>query len=176
MSERRLFLLLIAGTVAGSLLANIIGMDTLVSTGIFDSEYFLKLYTIKLDSGELMYYVGSHRISEYIFAMLIMFTPVAIPAFMAGIVFLMIVNGFFSSVCIMLHGVQGFLAYILITAPAYIIFYPGVAYFCFKMIKKTNRMRYVLFGLLYCMTAAIIESTAFVCIVDNIKYIMQAGI
>lgn len=162
--KKCIFPLLAAGVIAGTLFVNFLGITLVRQSGVFDNNYFMRIYSVTLEENGLLRYIMGARLKELAVAVLLSMTPLAV-VILAIIVFLWaFVQGMLSSICVIQQGIPGFLMFLLMSVPMYVMFYPGL--FCLygrvRLSHGRHILQYVLIGILLAMFSSFFETYLFV--------------
>lgn len=162
--KKWIFPLLAAGVVAGTLFVNFLGIALVSQSGVFDNNYFMKIYSVTLEEDGLLRYIMGARLKELAIAVLLSMTPFAV-VILAMLVFLWaFVQGMLSSICVIQQGIAGFMMFLLMSVPVYVMFYPGLFYLYGRVRFSHGRhvLQYILAGILLTMFCSFFETYLFV--------------
>ena len=117
----RYMLAVMVGVIAGTLIANYAIINITDKVGVLNNDFRLSIIDMKVNNVALWQYIFKTRIKEFTLLILLLITPVAVPAvyIIFGIIGMSV--GMVVSVSVMNMGIKGMFVYIVMTFPHYII-------------------------------------------------------
>ena len=118
----RYMLAVMVGVIAGTLIANYAIINITDKVGVLNNDFRLSIIDMKVNNVALWQYIFKTRIKEFALLILLLITPVAVPAvyIIFGIIGMSV--GMVVSVSVMNMGIKGMFVYIVMTFPHYIIY------------------------------------------------------
>lgn len=120
--QYKYFLIIMAGVIIGTLIANIGISNITDKIGVFDYDFKNSFINVELDTHLYWRYILKLRIKEYMLLILILITPIAMQGIYMLMSFAGISIGVIISVSVMNMGVAGMCVYAASALPQYIIY------------------------------------------------------
>ena len=135
--QYRYYIVILAGVVAGTLLANLVIDNVTDKIGIFNPDFKNAFANVNLDGTLYLRYIFAMRLKEYIGLWLVLLTPAAITGIYVFMAVVGISTGMMVSVSVMNMGVKGMFIYAVSLLPQYII-YAAAVFFIVSYIEKRH--------------------------------------
>lgn len=168
--KKWLFPLLFAGVCGGTLFVNFFGIDVVKASMVFNNDYFNHINSVNPEMKALMQYIAGARLKEFALIMLLMLTPfsgvlINIIVFVWGFV-----NGMLSSICVIQQGMYGFLIFLAMSVPSFLIFYPGMYFLSVKIFssRRKNLASCILAGIFITACCSFAESYFFINLIKKL--------
>lgn len=135
--QYRYYIVILAGVVAGTLLANLAIDNVTDKIGIFNPDFKNAFANVNLDGTLYLRYIFAMRLKEYIGLWLVLLTPAAIAGIYVFMAVVGVSTGMMVSVSVMNMGVKGMFIYAVSLLPQYII-YAAAVFFIVSYIEKRH--------------------------------------